>query len=61
MVKIMKNNGHKISSYFISDGDYERDRSKGSFTKMYGKDANFVDPTNMMEVARTMNSKFLEK
>ena len=61
MVKIMKNNGLKISSYFISDGDYERDRSKGSFTKMYGKDANFVDPTNMMEVARTMNSKFLEK
>ena len=61
MVKIMKNNGLKISSYFISDGDYERDRSKGSFTKIYGKDANFVDPTNMMEVARTMNSKFLEK
>ena len=60
MVKIMKNNGLKISSYFISDGDY-MDRSKNSFIKMYGKDANFIDPTNMMEVAKTMNSKFLEK
>jgi len=28
---------------------------------MYGNDANFIDPTNMMEVAKTMNNKFLSK
>ena len=62
MVKIMKNNGIKISSYFISGGyHYERDSSRDSFNTMYGRDANFIDPTNMMEVARSMNSKFLEK
>jgi len=62
MVKMMKNNGIKISSYFISGGyHYERDSSRCSFNKMYGKDANFIDPTNMMEVARSMNKKFLEK
>ena len=62
MVKVMKNNGIKISSYFISGGyHYERDSSRGAFNKMYGRDANFIDPTNMMEVARSMNSKFLEK
>ena len=62
MVKMMKNNGIKISSYFISNGyHYERDSSRDSFNKMYGRDANFIDPTNMMEVARSMNSKFLEK
>jgi len=61
MVKMMKNNGIKISSYFIEDSSYGRDSSRGSFTRMYGRDANFIDPTNMMEVARSMNKKFLEK
>ena len=60
MVKMMKNNGIKISSYFISSGTpYESDVS--TFKSMYGKDASFINPTNMMEVARTMNQKFLQK
>ena len=57
----MKNNGIKVSSYFISDGGYERDSERSGFKYMYGNDANFIDPTNMMEVAKTMNKKFLEK
>ena len=60
MVKMMKNNGIKISSYFISSGTpYESDVA--TFKSMYGKDASFINPTNMMEVARTMNQKFLQK
>ena len=60
MVKMMKNNGIKISSYFISNGTpYESDVN--TFKSMYGKDASFINPTNMMEVARTMNQKFLQK
>ena len=61
MAKMMKNNGIKISSYFINESGYGIDRARGAFTKMYGKDANFIDATNMMEVAKTMNKKFLEK
>jgi len=61
MVKMMKNNGIKISSYFISEGTYHYEDSKAKFTSMYGKDASFINPTNMMEVAKSMNSKFLEK
>jgi len=61
MVKIMRNNGMKIISYFISDGDYYSDGAKHCFSRMYGKDANFIDATNMMSVAKSMNSKFLEK
>ena len=61
MVKTMKNNGIKISSYFIYDSDYGLDKSRASFNRMYGKDASFINPTNMMEVAKSMNSKFLEK
>ena len=59
MVKTMKNRGIKILSYFVADYEYERDRD--SFKKMYGKDASFIKPTNMMEIAKTMNSMFLQK
>jgi hypothetical protein len=61
MVKMMKNNGIKIASYFINDGSYGIQDTKHVFTRMYGKDASFINPTNMMEVAKSMNSKFLEK
>ena len=60
MVKIMKNNGLKIMSYFISDG-YMSDSDRNTFGKMYGNDASFIDCTNMMSVAKTMNDKFLQK
>ena len=61
MVKMMKNNGIKIASYFINEGSYGSQDTKHVFTRMYGKDASFINPTNMMEVAKSMNSKFLEK
>jgi len=60
MVKMMKNNGIKIMSYFISDG-YMSDSDRDTFSRMYGKDASFIDCTNMMNVAKTMNDKFLQK
>ena len=58
-VKIMKNRGIKILSYFVSDYAYDSERS--SFKSMYGNDASFIKPTNMMEVAKTMNAMFLQK
>ena len=60
MIKMMKNNGLKIMSYFISDG-YMSDSDRDTFGRMYGKDASFIDCTNMMNVAKSMNSKFLQK
>ena len=30
-------------------------------SKMYGKDAQFIDVTSVLPVAKTMNQKFLEK
>ena len=47
-----------IVSYFITESDYHY--GKDEFQKMYGTDAEFIDPSNMMQVARTLNSKFLE-
>ena len=58
-VKAMKNRGIKILSYFVSEYGYDRDQE--SFKNMYGNDASFIKPTNMMEVAKTMNSMFLQK
>ena len=58
-VKMMKNRGIKILSYFVSDYAYDSERS--SFKSMYGNDASFIKPTNMMEVAKTMNAMFLQK
>jgi len=57
----MRNMGISVLSYFIGGGDYGYDSDRSSFTNMYGKDAEFISPTNMMQVAKTMNKKFLEK
>ena len=35
-------------------------RESGQFKRMYGKDSQFVDTNKITEIARTMNSKFLE-
>ena len=47
-------------SYFIG-GDYSYDNENQAFKNMYGSDASFINATNMMDVAKTMNQKFLEK
>ena len=62
MVMKMRNQGMKVMSYFIgADCDYGYDRDRDAFKTMYGTDASFIKATNMMEVAKTMNAKFLDK
>ena len=60
MVGNMRAMGISVLSYFIGDG-YDCDRDNRAFTSMYGKDAEFINATNMMQVAKTMNKKFLTK
>jgi hypothetical protein len=50
--------GINVISYFISSDGYSNDRTP--FKTMYGQDAKFINPKNMQEVAKTLNSKFLE-
>jgi len=59
MVNNMRAKGISVLSYFIG-GDYSYESDNKSFTAMYGNDASFINATNMMEVAKTMNKKFLE-
>jgi hypothetical protein len=57
----MRAKGISVLSYFISNYDLDDDSyDVKAFKKMYGKDAEFVNTTNMMAVAKTMNKKFLE-
>ena len=56
----MRQMGICVLSYFIGS-EYSSGRDNQSFTNMYGKDAEFINATNMMQVAKTMNKKFLDK
>jgi len=57
----MRAKGISVLSYFISSYDLDDDSyDVKAFKRMYGKDAEFVNATNMMAVAKSMNKKFLE-
>ena len=60
MVKEIRSRGVKVLSYFISH-KYDSNKSNFTFKKMYGKDAEFVNVTSVLPIAKTMNKKFLEK
>ena len=60
MVHKIRDMGVNVLSYFIGD-TYDRDRYVEDFKVMYGKDASFINVTNVMEVAKTMNKMFLTK
>ena len=65
MVDEMRIRGIKVLSYFVSgryDSDYsDGNRTSNDFNRMYGTDAKYINVTSVMEVAKTMNKKFLEK
>ena len=54
----MKREGIKVLSYFIGGNGYRSQQE--DFQKMYGKDSQFIDTNNLVSLAKTMNSKFLE-
>jgi hypothetical protein len=61
MVHKIKKSGIDIISYFIGNS-INSDHSKATdFKKMYGKDSQFIDVTSVTSVAKTINSRFLEK
>ena len=60
MTNKIRNMGVKVMSYYIG-GEYERESNMNDFKKMYGNDAEFINVTNVMEISKTMNKKFLEK
>ena len=60
MVNEIRTRGIKVLSYYIG-GEYDGDRYMEAFKTMYGNDAEFINVTNVMEISKTTNKKFLEK
>jgi len=64
-VDYLRKNGVQIISYYLeNDGLGDKRRSTVNtlaFKKMYGKDALIIDINNVMEIAHTMNKKFLNR
>ena len=53
--------GYSVLSYFIKSDGLSNPKSVELFKKMYGKNASFINPNNILQVAKTMNRMFLEK
>jgi hypothetical protein len=59
VVNGFRENGINVVSYFIKDA-YIHDSTVENFRKMYGLDAQFINPESMTDVSKTLNRKFLE-
>ena len=59
-VKKMTREGIKVISYFITGSHGIREEDRKAFNAMYGKDSQYIDTKKINEVAKSMNSKFLE-
>jgi hypothetical protein len=51
--------GINIISYFIYEGNTIWESTRRNFHLMYGADAQFIDPTNMNQVSKTINRQVL--
>ena len=60
-VEKMRSKGIKVLSYFISSGDRYNSYLLQSFTRMYGKSASTINITNVVPLAKTLNTMFLSK
>ncbi len=58
-INCFRSYGINIISYFICNS-YGSDYEQRQFKTMYGPDACFIKPTNMIDVSKTLNQKFLE-
>ena len=58
VINEMQSYNISILSYFIYEAIYNS--TVMSFKRMYGANAQFIQTDNMMEVAKTINNKFLE-
>ena len=59
VINCFRSHGINIISYFICSS-YGSDYEQRQFKTMYGPDACFIKPTNMIDVSKTLNQKFLE-
>jgi hypothetical protein len=59
IISKIRHAGVQVLSYFVHDG-YEYDEVRADFIRMYGRDAVFCDVKSLMDIARTLNRKFMQ-
>lgn len=57
----MLENGVEVISYYIENTKDVNEINRKNFKTMYGKDAQFIDVQNIVQIAHTLNRKFLSK
>ncbi len=57
-VRKIKKKGIEVVAYFISSGSSSVD---SAFSRMYGPDDYYIDPSNITQVSKTLNKKFLKE
>ena len=60
-VRKMIENGIEILSYYVDNGYVMSQVNMRLFKLMYGNDAQFIDTKNVVQIAHTLNRKFLSK
>ena len=62
-IDALRKKGIHIASYYVEDNanSLYRERYVHAFKRMYGQDSQFINVSNVHEIAKTMNKKFLEK
>lgn len=60
-VNKIRNEGYSILSYFIKSDSFNNQKAVDYFKIMYGNNASFINPNNVLAVAKTINKMFLEK
>lgn len=60
-VQKMTENGIEVISYYIENIAARADLNMKNFKTMYGKDAQFIDVQNIIQIAHSLNKKFLNK
>ena len=59
VINKFKMHGMSILSYYINESGYEGN-DRANFIEMYGKDASFIDVKSLIDLARSINDRFLK-
>jgi hypothetical protein len=60
-IRKMMEKGTEVISYYVEADRYAMDNNVKNFKSMYGKDSHFIDVKNVVQIAHTLNKKFLSK
>lgn len=62
VIESFRSHGLKIIGFFIPDrGGYVYESTQRKFKTMYGQDSEFIDSTRLIEIAKSLNARFLEQ